>query len=62
MSNHREESLRVGVNPEGAYSVKMVDGDGKELAQDLKLDDIKCSRKSEACWTCQARSTLQKYF
>ncbi len=50
------ESLRVGVNPEGAYSVRMVDGEGKVVAQGFELEGgVQCQRNTPACWNCKVR-------
>ena len=54
VASNKEDSLQIGINPEGAYSVKMIDRAGKELAQGFELEDVECSRKyGGASWRCQ---------
>ncbi len=47
------ESLRIGINPEGAYSVQFFENHTAEIAHGFKLDDVKCSRSGGASWSCQ---------
>ena len=47
------ESLRIGINPEGAYSVQFFENHTAEIAHGFKLDDVKCSRSRGASWSCQ---------
>ncbi len=52
----KADSLRIGINPEGAYNVQLVNDAGSVISQGFELDDVKCKRTSEACWACKVKS------
>ncbi len=47
------DSLRIGINPEGAYNVQLVNTDGEVIKQGLELNDATCNRTNESSWTCK---------
>ncbi len=56
-----DESLRLGINPMGAYDVKMFNANG-EVGQGFKLEEVQCSLGYGASWNCQVRSCQQDTF
>ncbi len=52
------DSLRIGINPEGAYNVQLVNTDGEVIKQGLEVKDVTCNRTNESSWTCKVSNKV----
>jgi len=55
------ESLRVGINPYGAYLVEFYDSDGKMVSRGNELELSSCGKTERANWQCKVSFIKVKF-